>query len=120
MKGNSFKHREGIVYSTRADYSYAPASLVETDNYPSVLPVDSQLLRISIDRRHRGGKTVTLISGYVGTSSGLSDLCKHLKVSCGVGGSVKDGVILLQGDLRERVLGALMVLGYKKSKIVGS
>jgi translation initiation factor 1 len=62
---------------------------------------------------------VTLISGYVGSAVDLDDLCKHLKVSCGVGGSVKDGMILLQGDLRDRVLSALTVLGYKKSKIVG-
>jgi translation initiation factor 1 len=115
MKGNSFKNRAGIVYSTRADYSYESDSAEPT----STLPCDTQSLRISIDRRHRGGKVVTLISGYVGTSSDLESLCKHLKVSCGVGGSVKDGVILLQGDIRERVLGALVVLGYKRSKICG-
>jgi translation initiation factor 1 len=113
MKGNSFKSRAGIVYSTRTDFDYQTESV----EAPSTLPKENQPLKISIDRRNRKGKTVTLISGFCGTPDDLDQICKVLKMRCGVGGSAKDGLILLQGDLRQKVFTTLIAEGYKKSKI---
>lgn len=114
MKKNDWKDRLGIMYSTNPDFQY------ETDEEPEVetIPKDKQLLRISLDKRNRGGKTVTLITGFRGTSEDLTALSKFLKVKCGVGGSAKEGEIIIQGDFRQRLLEVLAKEGYIKSRII--
>ena len=82
------------------------------------LPKDKQLLRILLDKKNRGGKAVTLITGFRGTNDDLVALGKFLKVKCGVGGSAKDGEIIVQGDLRPKVLDILQKEGYTKSRII--
>ena len=103
------KQRINVVYSTNPDYSFESDETQEKD---PLLP-NQQLLYISHDRKMRKGKTVTLIEGFVGTSEDLSDLGKKLKNKCGVGGSAKDAEIILQGELRDKVIAALEAEGYK-------
>ena len=103
MKNNDWKDRLGVMYSTNPDFQYNTGDTEEEDT----LPKEKQALRISLDKRNRGGKMVTLITGFRGTSEDLTALGKLLKVKCGVGGSAKDGEIIIQGDLRAKVLDIL-------------
>jgi translation initiation factor 1 len=114
MKSNDWKERLNVVYSTNPDFKY------DTDDDESVetLPKEKQQLRISFDKRNRGGKVVTLIMGFVGTDDDLKELGKLLKTKCGVGGSAKDTEIIVQGDFRKKVLEILHKEGYLKSKII--
>lgn len=107
-----WKARLGIVYSTANDFDYA----LQQEEEATTLPTQQQRLRVRIEKKGRGGKVVTLISGFVGSSSDLSQLAKTLKTKCGVGGSVKDGEILIQGDFRQRVIDLLKNLGYSQTK----
>lgn len=111
---NDWKKRLDIVYSTNPDYHYDK----ENDNDVESLPEDKQLLRISLDKRNRKGKAVTLITGFVGSDDDISELGKLLKTKCGVGGSTKDGEIIVQGDQRNKVLEILQKEGYVKSRII--
>ena len=115
MKKNEWKERLNIVYSTRPDfqYDYAEKEAAVT------LSKDKQLLRIALDKRNRGGKKVTLIAGFTGSDEDLQELGKLLKMKCGVGGSAKEGEILVQGDFRNRILEILHAEGYLKAKIMG-
>ena len=81
--------------------------------------VQSDPLRVTVDRKYRRGKSATLVTGFMGDEGALQDLGKQLKVQCGVGGSVKDGVIIVQGDQRERVVELLLDLGYRNTKPAG-
>ena len=80
------------------------------------LPKGQQKLRVQIEKNHRGGKTVTLVKGFVGSDDDLKELAKELKSRCGVGGSAKDGEIIVQGDHRDRVVELLVAAGYKCKK----
>lgn len=115
MAENDWKSRLGVVYSTNPDFGYK-AEDSEIDQGRNSLSADKQRLTVSIDRKHRAGKQVTLIRGFVGKEEELAELGKTLKSRCGVGGSVKDGEILIQGDFRERVLTILQTLGYKAKR----
>jgi len=104
-----------VVYSTNPNFSYES----ESDEELETLPKNQQKLYVSIDRKQRGGKDVTLVEGYVGTEDDLKELGKTLKSKCGVGGSVKDGEILIQGALREKVFELLIKDGYSQTKKKG-
>lgn len=100
-----------IIYSTNPDYRLeAEETIVET------LTKDKQPLRVSIERKGRGGKTVTLVTGFIGSNDDLKELGKWLKTACGVGGSVKDGEIILQGDLKQRATDLLRKRGYTRTR----
>ena len=96
MKKNDWKDRLNVVYSTNPDFGYE----MDNDEEQVTLDKDKQNLRVSIDKKNRGGKVVTLITGFVGTENDLKELGKLLKSKCGVGGSAKDGEIIIQGDFR--------------------
>ena len=109
---NDWKQRLGVVYSTNPDFAYSSSEedLVET------LPPSKQRLIVSIDRRNRGGKQVTLVTGFQGSQEDLAELGRTLKVKCGVGGSAKDGEITVQGDFRDKVTELLKQLGYNAKR----
>lgn len=107
-KWNSFS---ALVYSTD------PSAIVKEDmEEQETLPPHSQKLLVKLDTKHRAGKLVTLISGFVGKQEDLEALGKLLKTKCGTGGSVKDGLIIIQGDYKEKVFAILSPLGYQVKK----
>ncbi|MBR6363445.1 MAG: translation initiation factor [Bacteroidales bacterium] len=112
MADNDWKKRLGVVFSTNPDFAYEEeaAAAVET------LSPDKQKLIVTIDRRNRGGKQVTLVTGFVGSEDDLKELGKTLKVRCGVGGTAKDGEITIQGDLRDKVTALLKDMGYDRTR----
>ena len=107
-----WKDRLGVVYSTNPDFKYETAAEPEAET----LPAAKQKLIVSIDRRARAGKQVTLVTGFVGTSDDLAALAKTLQTKCGVGGSAKDGEIIIQGDFRDRVVELLKGMGYNAKR----
>lgn len=113
MADNDWKSRLGVVFSTNPDFRYE--SEPEEEEAETLEPSRQKLL-VGIDRRNRGGKQVTLVSGFVGKEEDLAALGKILKTRCGVGGTAKDGEILIQGDFRDRVVEILKSLGYIKAK----
>ena len=111
---NDWKNRLGVVYSTDPNFKYVTQD--DLDVEPETLEPARQKLIVAIDRRNRGGKQVTLVSGFVGREEDLAALAKTLKTRCGVGGSAKDGEILIQGDFRDRIVEILTKLGYKAKR----
>ena len=101
----------GFVYSTDPDFSFEP----EQDNAEALLPAQ-QKLKVRLDTKHRAGKAVTLVEGFVGKEEDLEELGKKLKSFCGTGGSAKDGEIIVQGNQRDKVLQWLVKNGYKQSR----
>ena len=112
MADNDWKKRLGVVYSTNPDFKYITEEAAE----PDTPAPQRQRLIVSIDRRQRAGKQVTLIKGFTGRSEDLEALSRKLKTRCGVGGSAKDGEITLQGDLRDKVTGLLLEMGYNAKR----
>lgn len=106
---NKNKHLRGVVYSTDPQFNYERAD----SGSGQTLPNQQQQLRVRIEKQHRGGKTVTVIAGFVGKQDDLEQLGKLLKQKCGAGGSAKDGLILIQGEMKDRVVKLLVELGYK-------
>ncbi len=115
MKKNDWKKRDGVVYSTNSEFQFQYQAAGESET----LPPGQQNLKIFIDRSLRAGKQVTIISGFVGRNEDLESLTKLIKTKCGVGGSCKDGEILIQGDVRDKVIGILTQAGYKAKKAGG-
>lgn len=106
---NNWKKRLGVVYSTNPEFQYDR----DQDATEETLPPQQQNLFVMLDRKNRKGKTVTLIKGFIGTEEDLKALARELKSKCGVGGSAKDGEILIQGDFRKHIMNLLEEKGYK-------
>jgi translation initiation factor 1 len=114
-KKNSLSDLGGIMYSTDPTFQYTP----DEEPASEKLSNNQQDLRITLDRKNRGGKAVTLITGFKGTNEALEKLGKTLKTKCGVGGAAKDGEILIQGDFRDKILEILHKEGFKAKKAGG-
>ena len=112
---NDWKDRLGMVYSTNPDYQFEK----EHEGGEQTLSPQQQKLIVTLDRKKRKGKSVTLVTGFVGAEDDLKALGKMLKTKCGVGGSVKGGEILIQGDFRERLMELLKAEGYKVKRSGG-
>ena len=112
-QNNDWKQRLGIVYSTASDFNYETEP--EEEERETLAP-EKQKLIVSIDRRNRGGKQVTLISGFVGKEADLAALGTSLKTKFGVGGKAADGEILIQGDFRDKAVAVLKEMGYNAKR----
>ncbi|MEI6583650.1 MAG: translation initiation factor [Chitinophagia bacterium] len=114
MKKKQTSSGNGIVFSTNPSFQWEPEEAAQ-----ETLPSAQQELRIQLDKKQRAGKVVTLITGFVGADGDLESLGKTLRNFCGTGGSSKEGLILVQGDQREKVLQCLQKNGYTKTKKIG-
>lgn len=114
-KNNDWKKRDGVVYSTSDNFEY---NFGEGDEVIT-LPPSQQKLKVLLDKKARAGKQVTLVEGFIGTEEDFKELGKLLKNKCGVGGSTKEGEILIQGDHRDKVLQVLLQAGYGAKKSGG-
>ncbi|MBR2359381.1 MAG: translation initiation factor [Bacteroidaceae bacterium] len=112
MKSNDWKERLGMVYSTNPNFQYDTGEEEEAET----LPKSQQRLRVRMEKNGRGGKTVTIVAGFVGTEADLKELGKWLKGRLGVGGSAKDGEVIVQGDFKQRVIDLLKGDGYTQTK----
>ena len=112
VKDNDWKKRLGVVFSTNPDFVFDE----EEQAVSATLSPSEQKLRVRIEKNGRGGKTVTVVKGFVGTDEDIKSLAKNLKTKCGVGGSVKDGDVIIQGNLKEKVVLLLISMGYRDSK----
>ena len=111
---NDWKDRLGVVFSTNPDFNYDTAQEEDT----ATLPPAQQNLKVWLDRL-KGGRVATVVRGFVGSGDDLQALGKELKKSCGVGGTAKDGEIIIQGDHRDRVIELLIKAGYKAKRAGG-
>lgn len=114
MSKKNKRDNSGYIFSTDPgfDFNYEPEA-TET------LPPSQQKLRIQLETKHRGGKTATVITGFIGTAEDLEDLAKKIKTFCGSGGAAKDGEIIIQGDHRDKILQWLQKNGYGDVKKSG-
>lgn len=112
MANNDWKSRLGMVYSTNPDFKFETQ---EEEEVQTLDPKDQKLI-VALDKKGRAGKQVTVVNGFVGSADDLESLGKTLKTKCGVGGSVKDGSVLIQGDQRDKIVTILNNLGYSRAK----
>ena len=110
------RNKGGLVYSTGKETMASLLEGLSLGDQEETLPKEDQELRVRIERKGRKGKTVTLISGFVGQTADLEELGKELKAKCGIGGSVKEGEVILQGELVERVVALLREMGYTRTR----
>ena len=110
-----WKERLGVVYSTNSDFKYDREEQAE----PETLPANQQKLIVQLDKKNRKGKAVTLVTGFTGSVKDLEALGKLLKTKCGVGGTAKDGEIMIQGDFRDKVMQILAAEGFKVKRSGG-
>lgn len=116
MAKKSKKNRVGVVFSTNPEYDYSFDEDMEVED----IAENQQKLRVLIDRKKRKGKEVTLVTDFVGTEESMKALGKMLKSKCGVGGAVKDGEIMIQGNQRDKIVKILLDLGYTGTKKSGN
>lgn len=112
-KKNDWKNREGVVYSTNSEFNYQHHH-EETEN---TVAANQQNLKVQLDKSMRAGKQVTLVTGFTGKTGDIETLGKLLKTKCGVGGSVKDREIIIQGDHRDKIVQILIKEGYKAKRV---
>ena len=110
------RSKGGLVYSTGKETMASLLEGLSLGDQEETLPKEDQELRVRIERKGRKGKTVTLITGFVGQTADLEELGKELKAKCGIGGSVKEGEVILQGELVERVVALLREMGYTRTR----
>ena len=115
MADKNKKGRQGVVFSTDPDFSYS----YDAEEQAQTLPPQQQNLKVHLDKKARAGKQVTLVSGFVGSEDDLQALGKLLKNKCGVGGTIKDQEIIIQGDFRDKILQILIQANYKAKKVGG-
>ncbi|QNF31425.1 translation initiation factor [Adhaeribacter swui] len=115
MADKNKKGRQGVVFSTDPDFNYS----YESEEQAQTLPPQQQNLKVQLDKKARAGKQVTLVTGFIGTEEDLKELGKMLKNKCGVGGTIKDQEIVIQGDFRDKILQILMQANYKVKKVGG-
>lgn len=108
-----WKDRLGVVFSTNPDFDYEH----QEEEQEETLDPKQQDLRVMLDRKRRKGKTVTLITGFVGNEEDLKELAKIIKSKCGVGGTAKDGEIMVQGDFKSKILDLLKGMGYRAKPV---
>ena len=111
--GKRKKNKIGVMYSTNPKYDF------EFEQEEETLNAENQYLEVWIDKKHRGGKVATLVKGFIGSEADLKALGKLLKSKCGVGGSAKDGEIIIQGNMREKVMEILEKEGYNYKRVGG-
>jgi len=111
-KNNDWKKRDGVVYSTAPDFKF----IYHENEESATLPPKQQNLKVVLDKSMRAGKQVTLVTGFIGSFPDLEHLGKLLKSKCGVGGSVKDGEVIIQGDHRDKIVAILQKEGYKAKR----
>lgn len=113
MAKQKLQRFEGVVYSTDLDFSYAGDTIEDIET----LPINKQQLKVLLDRKSRKGKVVTIVEGFVGKDDDFQALAKLLKQKCGVGGSAKEGEILIQGDFKQKIFDLLLAIGYKVKQV---
>ncbi len=115
MSKKNISDKFGFVFSTDPNFNFNK----EEDEIQDTLTPEKQVLRIKLDTRIKGGKTATIVDGFKGKEEDLEDLAKKLKNHCGTGGSVKEGIAIIQGDNREKIVAWLLKNGYKNTKKAG-